>query len=111
VTPARACALGQIVLGSIALSAPGWVAGATARSSRPAPAWIVRGLGARMVLQGSLLRRWPSQRALHLGAGIDALHGASMVAVAHRSPDYRRTAHVSAAVAGISALLEWTGQL
>jgi hypothetical protein len=110
VTLARASSLGQIVLGTIALSAPSWVAGAAARTGRPAPAWIVRGLGARMILQGSLLRRWPSRRALQLGAGIDALHGASMVAVAHRSTDYRRTAHVSAAVAGISALLELSGQ-
>jgi hypothetical protein len=109
-TLGRLVALAQIALGSVALAAPRTAVGATARVGTPVPAWVVRCLGARMVLEGALLRRNHSKRALLVGAGVDVVHGASMIVVARRSSGYRRIAQAAAVLAGASALLELVGR-
>jgi hypothetical protein len=109
-TLGRLAALGQIALGSLALVAPSRAVGATGKVGRPVPAWTVRLLGARMVVEGALLRRNQSKRALLVGAGVDALHGASMIAVARRWPHYRRTAQAAGVLAASCALLEVVGR-
>jgi hypothetical protein len=61
-----------------------------------------RALGARDLLQGAVTAVRPSQAIAHGGAGIDALHALSMVALAVRAPRYRRLAVVAAAQAAAS---------
>jgi hypothetical protein len=71
----------------------------------PPPAHAVaaaRLLGARDLLQGAVTAVRPSRAVAHGGAGIDALHLASMVVLAVRAPSYRRLAVVAAAQAAAS---------
>ena len=71
----------------------------------PTPRWLVRLLGTRVVLQQLVVLAAPSRRTVLLGAGIDALHAASMVAAARHWPAHRRPALLSGAVAAASAVL------
>jgi hypothetical protein len=67
------------------------------------PAWIVRVLGVRSLLQGAAELRWPTPALACAGAAVDATHAASMAFVAARSRRYRRAALVSGAFAMLSA--------
>ena len=67
------------------------------------PAWIVRVLGVRSLLQGAVELRWPTPGLACAGATVDATHAASMVFVAARSRRYRRAALVSGAFATVAA--------
>ncbi|MGH2865748.1 MAG: hypothetical protein ACRDJX_10940 [Solirubrobacteraceae bacterium] len=75
------------------------------RADRPngAPAWrwrlFARILGARHVGEGLALVCRPSARCLRLAAATDALHCASMLALARISPRWRGPALLSAATA------------
>jgi hypothetical protein len=69
------------------------------------PRWLVRLLGARVVLQEVAVVTVPTRRLVLGGAAIDALHAASMVATAVAWPRYRRAAGISAAAATASAVL------
>ena len=60
---------------------------------------LLRLLGARDLGQAVLAAGAPPPALLRLGAGVDALHAASMVALAAVSRDYRRPALTSAAIA------------
>ena len=60
---------------------------------------LLRVLGARDLGQAVLAATAPPPALLRLGAGVDALHAASMVALAAVSPDYRRPAVTSSAMA------------
>jgi len=60
---------------------------------------LLRLLGARDLGQAALAATAPPPALLRLGAGVDALHAASMVALAAVSPHYRRPALTSAAIA------------
>jgi hypothetical protein len=60
---------------------------------------LLRVLGARDLGQAALAASAPPPVLLRLGAGVDALHAASMVALAAVSHDYRRPAVTSAAIA------------
>ena len=99
---ARIVGIGQLATGVTMLLAPGRVAEAAAGRGTPAPMTIVRILGLRQAVQGALTVARASRATLELGAGVDALHLASMVALAAVAPKYRRTALVSAAVAAAS---------
>ena len=90
---------GQLVLGLAMIGAPDRVARASAGRSRTAPSAVVRVLGVRQAGQGALNLLRPSRTALELGAGVDATHLASMVALAVAAPRYRRTAVISGAIA------------
>jgi len=62
-----------------------------------------RALGARMVLETVALARWPRPRVLGVGVAVNALHAASMVAVACGRRRYRRAAVLSAVEATTTA--------
>jgi hypothetical protein len=72
-----------------------WVSG----RGTPPPSWLVRLLGARLLVQGLLLMARPGRRLVLVGAAVDGTHAASMVAVALQWPEYRRAAVVSAVMA------------
>jgi hypothetical protein len=74
-------------------------------AGRPEPdARVVRVLGIRLVAQQVLVLRAPTRTRVLLCALVDAVHGASMVAVAALWPTYRWAASVSAAHAGAAGL-------
>ena len=60
---------------------------------------LLRVLGARDLGQAVLAGTAPPPALRRLGAGVDALHAASMVALAAVSRDHRRPAMISAALA------------
>ena len=68
------------------------------------PAWIVRLLGARLLVQGAPEALRPSSTVLRLGVLVDLTHAASMLAAGRVWPRYRRAALASAAAAGASAV-------
>lgn len=61
---------------------------------------IARMLGVRQLLQGLVTVQRPTRRILRLGAAVDALHAATMVAAAAAGVGPRRVTIASAAVAG-----------
>jgi hypothetical protein len=104
-TRVLAAVLGAANLGLVV--APADVAAAVASGpGRPPPPGLVRLLGTRVVLQQTVVLAAPTRRIVLLGAAADALHAVSMVTAALRWPRHRRAAAVSAACAGLSALLE-----
>jgi hypothetical protein len=71
----------------------------------PVVAAVTRLLGTRLLLQGAadlVLGR----RVLRPGVAVELTHAASMVGLAARGPEHRRTALVSAAVATSLAALD-----
>ncbi len=68
------------------------------------PAWIVRVLGARILVQAAPEAISPGPTVLRLGILVDLVHAASMLAAERIWPRYRRAALASAASAGLSAL-------
>jgi hypothetical protein len=68
------------------------------------PAWIVRVLGARILIQAAPEAISAHRMILRLGVFVDLTHAASMVTAARIWPRYRRAALASAASAGISGL-------
>jgi hypothetical protein len=68
------------------------------------PAWIVRVLGARILIQAVPEAVSPTPNVLRLGVVVDLAHAASMLAAARVWPRYRRAAMVSAGSAGASAV-------
>lgn len=72
---------------------------------RPAPAWVTRVLGARMLAQGMVEAVRPTPDLLLAGALVDMTHAASMVPAAEWWREYRRAAIASGAGALACALL------
>ena len=73
--------------------------------SAPAPdTAVVRILGGRQLLQGTVLLIRPTSLLVIGGLAVDVLHATSMLAAAVIWPGYRRAALASAAVAGTSAV-------
>jgi hypothetical protein len=64
---------------------------------------VIRVLGARVVVQAVAVLVRPSSGVLTAAAAVEAVHAASMGAVAAASPRYRRAALISGAVAAVSA--------
>ncbi len=64
--------------------------------------WVVRVLGARLLLQHAAVLARPGVRLVGVASGVDLLHAASMVPLL-RLPRYRRAALVSGGVAALSA--------
>lgn len=71
----------------------------------PKPTAIVRTLGLRDVAQALIYAPAPTRPLVLLGAGIDGLHAASMVALAVASPRWRRAALFSGTLSLTFALL------
>jgi hypothetical protein len=67
------------------------------------PAWIVRGLGIRTLVQAAAEAIRPRPDVLRVGIVVDLLHAASMLAAAWIWPRYRRAAVASAGAAVASA--------
>lgn len=68
------------------------------------PAWTVRVLGVRTLIQGAAEASRPSRGVLRLGVAVDLAHAASMLVAAFVWPRYRRAALASAAGASASAI-------
>jgi hypothetical protein len=66
--------------------------------------WVVRVLGARLVVQQALVLSRPTHRHVRAAATVDVLHAASMVPLVW-SPRYRRAALVSGGCALLYAVL------
>jgi hypothetical protein len=93
------------VANAVLVARPGDVLRAVSTPA-PRPARrVVRLLGARVVLQQVAVLAVPTRPLVLLGAAVDTLHAASMVATALASPRYRRAAALSAATASASAVL------
>lgn len=103
VTVCRALSFGRAGLALGLLLRPRRLAAAAGFGGRPPAAWLVRLLGTRMLAQSGLELARTTRQVLRAGAAVDALHAASMLAVAARRAGYRRGALVSAAVAAASA--------
>jgi hypothetical protein len=67
------------------------------------PAWIVRLLGARQLVQAAVQFAEPTPRVAFLGALADATHAASMLPVITFSRRFRRAALISGGYAAASA--------
>jgi hypothetical protein len=101
----RLVAAATAAIGAALVARPEVVAQACSGPDAVPRAWIVRALGARMLLQALVEAARPDRRVIDAGVATDAAHGASMVALAALSRRYRRPASLSAAVAGLSAVL------
>lgn len=100
--PARVVGASQLAVGALMLVTPTQVAHTAAGRGAVPPPTIVRILGLRTAVQGALTVIRPSRAGLEVGAGTDALHLLSMIALAAVAPKYRRSALVSASVATAS---------
>ncbi|HEU5271628.1 MAG TPA: hypothetical protein VFU36_17005 [Jatrophihabitans sp.] len=105
----RAVSVARAALAVGLLVRPGRVATLVSVGARcPAP-WLIRLLGGRMLAQSGVELAGDSRRLVRLGAGVDALHSASMLAAALRWPRYRRVALASAGIAAASAVAAFAG--
>lgn len=68
------------------------------------PAWIMRLLGGRLLVQAAPEAIAASRNVLRLGVLVDLAHAASMLTAAQIWPRYRRAALASAGSASASAL-------
>lgn len=95
----RGALLTRAVLGTVDLAAAPLVAALENGEAGPLTVPVYRVLGVRQLLQAAVVR--PSSPAALRTAGtiVDALHAASMVALALRSRHYRSGAIVQAAIA------------
>jgi hypothetical protein len=103
----RAATLARLAFGGACLVAPARVLDVVGGPDRhdPTVRLVARVLGGRLVLQGCgdlVLGR----RTRVLGVVVDLTHAASMLPVAARWSEHRRTATVSAALASVVALLD-----
>ncbi len=96
---ARLLATTQFAVGVALLSRPRRVLALTGE----APTSLVRLLGLRLTAQGAYAVAAPTAGTMLAGGVVDALHGASMAAVAVAGRRYRRPALASSAFALASA--------
>lgn len=104
VTGARALGVAEIAYGA-ALLVPVrvWPQPLAATGSPDLLQDAARALAGRQLLQGVLTLALPERRTVRWGAVVDALHAASMVALAVAVPAARRPAAASAALALVAA--------
>lgn len=96
----RALEVVRAAWGLLQLAAPGLVADRILPVPLDHRAEVVaRILGARQILQAGLLLRAPGPVALSVGAGVDGLHAASMLALAACNPRRRPPALLDATIA------------
>jgi hypothetical protein len=103
-TRALAAALG--VANLFLVARPDAVLSAVAVPPPRPPSWVVRLLGARVVLQEAAVIAVPSRRLVLGCAVVDGLHATSMALAVIAWPQYRRAAAISAVTAATSAVLE-----
>jgi hypothetical protein len=90
--------------GAVTLLRPHAVARLVSGSGSVPDVAVVRILGGRQLLQGTVVLIRPALPLVTGALAVDILHTASMVAAAVIWPGYRRAALASAAVAGTSAV-------
>jgi hypothetical protein len=99
----RALAATGIAWGGLLLARPRLVAGLVSPEFPPDKDWVVRLLGARLVVQDSALFLAPTRGAAVAGAVVDGIHALSMLPwLGNRR--YRRAAAVSGGVAAVGAV-------
>lgn len=94
--------LGQ---GAVLLARPQALPRAITADRGTPPHWIVRVLGARILLQAGVETSRPRPVILRLGVAVDLTHAVSMLGAACIWPRYRRAALASAGSAAASALV------
>lgn len=96
---------GAAAIGGLALlTRPRRVVAALAPEFPESRTWIVRLLGARLVVQHVIVLAAPRASAVRAAAVVDAVHAASMLPFL-TSPRYGRAARISGGVAAAWALL------
>jgi len=105
----RAVSAGRLALAIGLLVRPERCASLVSFGGRCPAGWLIRLLGGRLLVQAGCELVTGSRRALRLGAAVDLLHAASMLAAAVRWPGYRRIALASAGLAGASAAVGLAG--
>jgi hypothetical protein len=99
----RGLAATGIAWGGLLLARPRLVAGALSPEFPADKDWVVRLLGARLVLQDGALLARPTRGSAVAGAVVDGIHALSMLPwLGNRR--YRRAAGISGAVAAVGAL-------
>lgn len=93
----------SVVIGTATLLLPDQVARLVSGSGAAPHSTVVRILGGRQLLQGSVVSLRPAPVLMLGGIAVDVLHAASMIGAALRWSRYRRAALASAAVASTSA--------
>ena len=68
--------------------------------------WLVRALGARLLLQHGAVLTVPDRRLVGAGSAVDLLHAASMLPLL-RSARYGRAARISGGVSAGAAVAGW----
>lgn len=101
----RGLAASRAVAAAALLACPSLVARSTAKpaSSRP-PAWIVRVLAGRVLLQTTVQGIHPSRLVGLGGACVDAAHATSLLPLLLNGSRYRRSAAASILEAGAAAV-------
>lgn len=103
-TTLRVIAVVQVAGAAVLAFAPEQALRLCGRDSRNAPpAWLVRVLGARQLVQAAVQLAEPTPRVAFLGAAADAAHAASMVPVVVASRRFRRAAVISGGYAAASS--------
>ncbi len=101
----RALTLTRLAYGAVLLLAPTALLARLTRFGLDRRARLVaRVLGVRELLQAELVRRRPTRGRQLAGAGVDAVHAASMIALARADQGRRRAALHNAASAVLLAL-------
>jgi len=99
----RAISIARALLALALLARPDRIAKAATFGGRLPAAWLIRLLGGRLLAQSGLELARTNRSVVRFGAAVDAVHAASMLAVAVGRPRYRKVALVSAALALASA--------
>ena len=100
----RVLAAPWAVWGAAMLLRPGGVTRAVCGGGPEPAAWIVRVLGARLVVQGVVTLVHPTRAVVLAGAGVDVLHAASMGLARVCWPEHARPIRVSGTTSAVSAL-------
>ena len=99
----RLVAVPGALWGAAMLLRPGNVTRSVCGGGPEPAAWIVRVLGARLVVQNVVTFVRPTREVVLAGAATDALHAASMLVARVRWPDHARPIWVSGSTAAASA--------
>jgi hypothetical protein len=98
----RGLAASGVGWGALLLTRPRLVAGTLCPDYPEDRDWVVRLLGARLVVQDSVLFARPTRGGAVAASVVDGLHALSMLPWLGRQP-YRRAAAISGAVAAVGA--------
>ncbi len=91
-----------VVSGALLLTRPEQVVDAVAPAFPRERRWLVRALGARLLLQHGAVLTAADRRLVRLSSGVDLVHAASMVPFV-ASPRYGRAARLSGGLAAVYA--------